>query len=224
MTRRAGHTLAELIVAMPLGALLLAVLLATIIAQARLARALTARLGRVETERLAYGVLRHELRWAHSGDAAAASDSLALRLLRGMALTCGDPAADAVVDYFGLREPNPAKDSVLLVSSGGEAAVALLGSSSTTSACAAPAARSMRLARPAERGVLLLFENGSYYLSARALRFRSGAEGRQPLTEEWLEDAGTHLLAGPLPIGVRLRLQDAPAHTWRWALPNAITP
>lgn len=223
MTPRPGHTLAELMVALPLGALLLALLLATVVAQARLARSLTGRLGRAETERLAHAVLRHELRWAAAGDVAAAPDSISLRLLRGVAITCGEPGAAALVEYYGLREPNSAKDSVLIVDGAGERATALLGSDAAAAPCSAVPARSLRLGAPPTRGIVLVYERGAYFLSARALRFRSGAEGRQPLTEEWLDDAGTRLLLEPsasLPGGVALTLRDASAQEWRWALPN----
>jgi hypothetical protein len=34
----------------------------------------------------------------------------------------------------------------------------------------------------------MIFESGTYYLSQRALRYRIGGEGRQPITEEFLRD------------------------------------
>jgi hypothetical protein len=42
------------------------------------------------------------------------------------------------------------------------------------------------------RGVLLLFESGNYYLSSRALRYRIGAAGRQPLTPDLFDLNATH--------------------------------
>lgn len=228
MSTRPGHTLAELVAALPLALLLLGALLATFVAQARLARALGDRLGRAETERLAAGVLRQELRWIERADVTAlAEDSLALRLLRGIGVTCGSSGDRVLVDYWGLREPNPEKDSILIVGAAGESRGALLGSEPTSSSCAAGGARLLRLSVPPRPGVVLIYERASYHLSTRALRVRTGAEGRQPITDEWLDDAGTGLLIDPadtLPRGIALRIRDAPARTWRWALPNAATP
>lgn len=228
MSPRPGHTLAELVAALPLAVLLMATLLVTFIAQARLARALGDRMGRAETERLAAGVLRQELRWIAPSDVAAAgADSLTLRLLRGVGVACGTSGDALRIDYWGLREPNPEKDSVVIVSGEGESTARLVGSEPATPSCGGGAARLLQLSTPARPGVVLLYEHASYHLSARALRVRAGAEGRQPITEEWLEDAGTGLLIegeDALPRGVVLRLRGAPARTWRWALPNAATP
>jgi hypothetical protein len=228
VSARTGHTLAELLAALPLAMLLMATLLATFVAQARLARALADRMGRAETERLAAGVLRQELRWIERGDVAAAvADSLTLRLLRGIGVTCGTGTEAMRIDYWGLREPNPEKDSVIIVSAEGESSARLLGSEPTSPSCREGAARLLRLSTPARPGVVLIYERASYHLSARALRVRAGAEGRQPITEEWLEDAGTGLLIegdDTLPRGVVLHLRGAPARTWRWALPNAVAP
>jgi hypothetical protein len=228
VTARTGHSLAELLAALPLAMLLMAMLLATFVAQARLARALGDRMGRAETERIAAGVLRQELRWIERGDVAAAvADSVTLRLLRGVGVTCGTDAGAIRVDYRGLREPNPEKDSVIIVSAEGESSARVLASEVTAPSCGEGNARLLRLSTPAVPGVVLLFEHASYHLSARALRVRAGAEGRQPITEEWLEDTGTGLLLegdDALPRGVVLRLRGAPARTWRWALPNAAAP
>jgi hypothetical protein len=44
--------------------------------------------------------------------------------------------------------------------------------------------------------VLLLFESGAYYLTAGALRYRLGAEGRQPVTTELFLPPFTRFVAG----------------------------
>lgn len=223
-----GHTLVELLVAMPLGALLLALLLGTIVAQSRLAHGITARLGNAETVRITTGVLRHELRWANSEDVRGSGpDSVSIRLLRGVGVTCGAAArARVVVEYEGIREPNPVKDSVIVVHDGGQATFGLISSTSVTSPCTGASARELELSAAAPSGILLVYEVGTYYLSTRALRFRSGSEGRQPLTDESLQDAGTafaFLDGSPVPSGVVLQLRGQ-ATRWRWGLPNALSP
>jgi hypothetical protein len=42
---------------------------------------------------------------------------------------------------------------------------------------------------------MLIFESGSYHLSSRALRYRIGAAGRQPLTAEALHLPGSRFTA-----------------------------
>ena len=63
-------------------------------------------------------------------------------------------------------------------------------------------------------GAALVFESGTYYLSQRALRYRAGAEGRQPLTEEVMRDAGSTMLlvgaANAQPAIFRLDLETRP--------------
>jgi hypothetical protein len=44
---------------------------------------------------------------------------------------------------------------------------------------------------PPPASALLTFESGSYHLSGRALRYRIGSAGRQPLTSEALRDPGS---------------------------------
>ncbi|HSJ12949.1 MAG TPA: hypothetical protein VK939_00955 [Longimicrobiales bacterium] len=228
MTGRSGHSLAEMIVVLPLTSLLLALLLGTLVAQLRLARTITDRLGRAETERIAYAVLRQELRWTGAADiAAAADDSVTLRLLRAVGVVCRADADGWLVAYRGWREPNPDKDSVLIVDGQGERHAPLEGSTAATAPCGDSPARRLRAGTDPSRGVVLLYERGSYHLAGGALRFRAGAEGRQPLTGEWLDDGATSLTftAGrPVPSGVVLQLSEHPARAWRWLLPNQFPP
>jgi hypothetical protein len=55
--------------------------------------------------------------------------------------------------------------------------------------------------------LVLLFESGTYHIANRALRYRLGTEGRQPLTDELIDDrrSGFSTDAG----GFRVRLNGA---------------
>ena len=63
-------------------------------------------------------------------------------------------------------------------------------------------------------GAALVFESGTYYLSQRALRYRIGAEGRQPLTDELLRDAGSAMamsaatMTSPASVSLTLQLRS----------------
>lgn len=207
---RAGASLAEAVVALLVGLLVLQLGLATL-ARFRAARAdLEARTDALVALRMGRHVLRRELRHSFAGrDWVAASDSLALRAFRGTALVCASDsaAAELVVSYRGDRMPDSSKDSLLLVTETGVTVVrALAGVGSAPSPCAAPgAAARWRLDRGAPSGTVLarLFERGSYHLSGAALRYRPGASGRQPLTPEVLS-AAARFDVTPERVGVEL--------------------
>ncbi len=57
---------------------------------------------------------------------------------------------------------------------------------------------------PASRGIVLIFERGSYHLADGAFRYRRGRAGRQPVTEALLA-AGSFEVERGL-VHVRLRL------------------
>jgi hypothetical protein len=84
---------------------------------------------------------------------------------------------------------------VLVVGTALTSALILLDSGPATASCPALAGESIlqwRLSGSAlVPSVILVFESGSYHLSDRALRYRIGAAGRQPLTAEALYDAGS---------------------------------
>jgi hypothetical protein len=175
--------------------LLAAALCGLLITQLRVARSLTDRAQAGEAVRLTAAVLQGEARRLAAGDVRAiASDSLAIRAFRGIGVPCHSAGATVYVRYRGDRLPEPAKDSVLAVlavDTGGNSTVALLD--------ARPDAHIMCSAGPGERvlqlrlaasldsaAAVLVFESGRYFISNRALRYRIGAEGRQPLTAELL--------------------------------------
>ena len=224
MKQRSGYTLAELVVVLPLGLLLVALVLAGLIAQSRLAHRVAELAGRAEAERIAATLLPEELRWAHEQDLRSESpDSVRARIFRGYGIPCaGDPA---VVRWFGVRAPDPGKDSLLIVGAVAERAVRLTGAARHED-CGGYV---LQADAPLEPGLLLLFETGTYYLRERALRFRAGAEGRQPLTGEWFNDGRTALLpdTSGAPRGARLAIRAVQrggaleVRDVRWTLPNA---
>ncbi len=194
MSARRGHSLPELLTALAVGGLVCAALAASLDGGQRLARSMGGRVSAAEAIRVSGGVLAGELRYLDPAVDihAIGADSLAIRVFRGAAVVCAATDDGALVRYDGLRAPDPAKDSVLALDSLGRAhPVALFESAGADDACAAGAGRAAyrwTLAAAPPRGtLLLLFEAGSYHLADRALRYRRGAGGRQPLTEELLD-------------------------------------
>ncbi len=208
---RAGATIAEAIVALMVGLLVLQLGLSTL-ARFRSAQVrISARSDALVALRIGRHVLRRELRHGVADrDWIAEGDSLSLRAFRGMGFLCeaDSAAAEVVVAYAGERAPDPAKDSILFVSGDGEVAVRALAGVATAAPCSGtlpggPAR--WRLDGPAPSGAVIgrIFERGSYHLSGAALRYRRGASGRQPLTPEVLA-AATAWSASPERLGVTL--------------------
>ncbi len=212
MRARPGYSLLEALTAVLGGAVACASMAALLHAGDRLAEARTRRLARLETIRIADGVLRRELGVADPAVdvAGAGQDSIALRLFRGLAVVCG--AADgggALLAFGGEREPDPARDSLLPLVPPGAQPWPLRGVARAAEPCPAvpppggvgppapPVSGCFAVdigSTPARGTVLLLFQHGTYALSGAALRVRHGGEGRQPLTGEWLDDRRTSLV------------------------------
>lgn len=197
---RPGFTLIELCVVLLIGGITVSVLMGVMQRELRRAQGYASRLAEAEALRISSTVLNTELRWLDPrlellgvGD-----DSVALRTVRGTGVVC-DTAGDGLrVIYQGRRMPQPDKDSVIVVLQGEDTVpLSLLTSSLSRStgvpACSVPESGRLyhwRLPRDVPPGaLLLLFETGSYHLSGRALRYRSGGAGRQPLTPEIFQDA-----------------------------------
>jgi type II secretory pathway component PulJ len=124
-------------------------------------------------------------------------DSLALRVVRGGGVICRVEGDSVWVWYRGLRAPDPAKDSLLLLGPGGENAVGLDAARTSTDDRCIPRAghQLLRLTAPgADAGVALIYERGSYHVSRGALRYRRGRSGRQPLTDSVFDPASTFRL------------------------------
>jgi hypothetical protein len=192
---RRGHSLAEAVAALVAGAVLLSVVASALRMQARIAADVRLAAAAADGSRTAWAVLSAELRYADpSTDVrAAAADSVALRSYRGLAVPCAAPDRFA---YRGMRRPAAAKDSVVGSISGVTALVVsvadVAGDVPGDSLCGDVGGTlllrmQMQPALEEERQPLLIFESGAYHVSGGALRFRLGAEGRQPLTDEWLD-------------------------------------
>jgi prepilin-type N-terminal cleavage/methylation domain-containing protein len=194
---RRGFSLVELVVAMAIGGILAAALFGLLVAQLRIARETARRTTASDAVRVTSHVLGGEARRMAPRDLRAiARDSISIRAFRGAAIACARDGVSLGVRYRGDRAPDPAKDSVLVM-----APLAVERSARLVDARAVagpgPAAPDHCAVRPGETlmwwtfepavdtaSLLLLFENGSYYLTAGALRYRLGAEGRQPVSTE----------------------------------------
>lgn len=243
---RAGYTLVEMLVALlALGAIVAAATV-TFLAQSRLARDAAARSERLAAVRMVSAVLSRELRWQspRADVHAYAPDSMHLRVFRGLGVICAQTAGSLQVRYRGLRLPDPLKDSLLVVTAAGGERVRPLGNVTTSvlAACAVAAGEELldlapdSVLRPGD--AFLVFETGAYVLAGRALRYRRGASGRQPLVAEVLDDDSTDLAAAwhaaggsPDTSAYRLRIgEEAGAagagrvHRLRIALLNAVLP
>jgi prepilin-type N-terminal cleavage/methylation domain-containing protein len=206
---RSGVSLLELLAAMTLGALLATVLGGALVAQLRLGRFAAERAASADALRTATAILGGEIRRTTAADVRAiAADSVALRAFRGVARLCSSDFERITVLYRGDRLPDSRKDSLLMIDgSRREHRVAILDVRHHTVGCAAAPGEVgllLRLSQAVPPGVGLAFESGSYYVSSRAVRYRLGAEGRQPLTAE-LFVAGSGFAPGP--AGVRFALQ-----------------
>lgn len=181
---------------MTLTCLLLAIVVGVCIAQLRLARATAERAVRTDAARTTTIVLAGEARRMTREDVRALTgDSMSIRAFRGSALPCSTRSDGVFVRYTGDRLPEPGKDSVLIVTTAGSSTLTLLESRAAPAACTALAGESIMEWRLGESlppaSVMMIFESGSYHLSGRALRYRIGAAGRQPLTSEGLGDRGS---------------------------------
>ena len=211
---RAGFTLVEVLVALLLSYLVVALALGTVARQRNVLRLLGGRADRLAAARTARHVLGEEARaGAGEGAWAVGPDSLSLRAFRGYALVCPGATDGAELQVWGegTRAPDPAKDSVLLVlASGRTVALALLERGPGDVPCrlgSAPPER-WRLSGPVPGDAVAArwFERGVYHLSAGALRYRRGLAGRQPLTPEVLLTPGSGFRWAPPDVDAELVL------------------
>ncbi len=194
---RAGGTVIEAIFALTLGLFVVMLGLQTAAQVNHAQRRLDSRKEAIESLRVLRHVMRRE--FAHTrAIAPPASDSVALRAFRGLALLCSQTFEPGrlVVAYRGDRLPDPSKDSVEFTDAdGGVLYSDLIGSGVSSDSCGAADSTEMILAwhldRPPVVPVVLarVFERGSYHLTGSALRYRRGVSGRQPLTPEVWTDS-----------------------------------
>jgi hypothetical protein len=189
---RPGFTLLEALAGLLVSGILMSVLTATIVTQARLTSVVSHSAEATEATWITAALLSDELRTARAETdrSAASTDALAIRAFRGIAIVCDTADGRATARWSGIRFPEPTKDSLLH----DEHARAFSLSAMTRDCSVLPGETRVALEPevPVEPGeILLLFERGSYHLSDRALRWRVGAAGRQPLTAEAFDDART---------------------------------
>lgn len=225
--RRRGTSVVEALVALLLG-LFLVCLSLTVVARQRAALASIAHTGDVlATVRVARQVLGTEGR---DGDPmrdgwAVSRDSMALRAFRGSGYVCGPgpTPSDLVVGVDGVRLPQPTKDSVLVLDGAGRWTTLALEDVSPASLCATdPGTRGelWHLSRPPPRDAILVryFERGSYHVEDRALRYRRGLSGRQPLTPGVVVTPGSSFLRSSTGYALVLKVNGSP-FPWRIFLP-----
>jgi type II secretory pathway pseudopilin PulG len=221
MPMRRGSSLAELVVAMTVGGLLAALLFGLLGAQIRLARETARRIAIADAVRVTNHVVAGEVRRMAPQDLRALSrDSMGIRAFRGAAIVCAGDGEHLGVRFRGDRTPDPVKDSLLVVSPfAAERAVRLVDQRhATVDGCVAMPGETVMswTVQPATdvASVLLLFESGNYYLTAGALRYRLGAEGRQPVTTELFLPPFTRFVAGS-EAGFSLDLAAEPGRHFR---------
>lgn len=186
MKARAGVTLVECMLALALGGLVSAAVGSVLMTQNRLLRGMGALAADADARRVTAGVLRAELLWIDPRHdvRSLAGDSLAVRLYRGGGSVCAVAADRLLVRYGGARLPAPDKDSVLVRAGAAEHVYPLSGFEGGASCNGDPAVWLHFDGAPAAANHVLLFESGTYYVRDRALRYRIGREGRQPITDE----------------------------------------
>lgn len=215
LTRRSGASLAELVLVAWLFALVLAAAARFIEAQGRLAAMQHDRTRGAEAVRAASLILAGELRYLAPGDLAiAVPESLGVRAVRGVGVVCRADGPHLLVRYRGVRLPEPAKDSVTLVTArapAGMPPIALVDAAPDT-ACGGTVRLTLEVPAPHPAAVALLHETGSYHLNGGAVRYRIGQGGRQPLTEAVFGEAAFRTAApGPgLSLGIRLHQDSLP--------------
>lgn len=211
MTTRRGSSLAELVLVAWLFAFVLAAVARFAGAQGRLSAVQHDRTRAAEAVRVASLITEGELRYLAPGDVGPmTTESVPLRAFRGGGILCRSEGDDLLVRYRGVRLPNPAKDSVVLVTAyePQDAPPLALTAVAADTACGGALRLTVEPEPAFDRAVVLVYESGSYHLSGGALRYRVGNGGRQPLTETLFAVIG--LDASDTADGLILRLELHP--------------
>jgi type II secretory pathway pseudopilin PulG len=215
-----GHSLVELLVALSLLVSLGSTAVGLLSAELRLVRRAADAAEAGNAIRFAARLLRAEMQPLTDADShGLAADSSRQRVFRGRGIVCGVSGTTATVRYAGLRNPDPAKDSIITMTRTGERVQALLGTGRpTATGCTARSGETLsglELGGAVQPGdVVLVFETGTWHLSGSALRYARGAGGRQPLTPAVFVDDSTRIAADTVGAGtlaIRLEFVAAPA-------------
>ncbi len=173
-----------------------------------------------ETRRIARYTLAQELRTGLAGIdwLAGAGDSVAVRAFRGTGVGCASASLSPwVVRYTGLRRPNPAKDSVLVLAADGVWRVAELVRARPGACGDGTGGEAWELSPAVPEAVVgRVFERGSYHVAAGAFRYRPGRGGRQPLTAQVLRTgagAASGVSGHGAGLDLRLAFGQAPGAT-----------
>ncbi len=226
-----GYTLIEGAVACLLLALVLPPVLSGLASARTSAEAMTRRSEANSAARGVFTLLAEELRRTGGLGAHAAlsgTDELGLRAFRVTGLPCGPgrgseggagvpPTLTVPLLPSGTRLPDPAKDSVEAVLPDGTLWRTVLQSAERTSECGGALTVTVEGSPGVDPLLLRFYERGAYSLSARALRYRRGGGGRQPLTPERVS-RGNLAESPSLPglVSVRFDLSpDLPGHAVR---------
>ena len=188
--RRAGVALTEAIVAATLLLLVVQVSWWVTAVQSVVATRVVSGARVLDETRLIHQVLTAEVGQGRAGvDWVLDNGELHLRAFRGTGFRCHAQPADGLgVAVSGHREPDPDKDSVLVLTpDGGWKAAALVGRRRNArlecQAVAGFRTEVWHLDPPQPEALVgAYFERGAYRFSAGAFRYRRGASGWQPLT------------------------------------------
>lgn len=206
---RSGAALLELIAATALLGVIGASCAALLHAQAKLLHNTAEHAAADETFRTARAVLAAELRPLVPADLrAVARDSIALRVFRGWGIVCARRDPHVAMRYHGVRLPDAEKDSLLV--SGEDRIGVFQASADATLRCTPRTGEELVVIAPAitlqPGSIALFFESGAYHIATNAVRYRRGGEGRQPLTDELIDDRRSRFDRERNDRGVRMRL------------------
>jgi hypothetical protein len=179
-------------VSLTLAGWILGAIAVLLVGSLRWADRIAARAEGLELARSVWVILEEELRpglpdrdWRLTSER-----SLELRAFRGLGRVCGAADGRWEVAFRGLRVPDPARDSVLILGAdGGWRAAELTGSWAGGDACEPDPGEALRRLAWSPQGeippvLVRVFERGRYSLEDGAFRYLRGAGGRQPLTPE----------------------------------------
>jgi hypothetical protein len=217
MRVRRGTALIEAMIAGVLLSIVAAAGATLLRAQSRISQNATLRSERNDATRSALLTLQAELSAiAPLTDLRAiARDSIAARIFRGIAIVCGYRSETIFVRYRGLRLPDATKDSALQIGAENVVAIKTVGVSPPTCALArGEQVLALNLGtRPMSQSMWLVFETGAYLLNGHALRYRRGAESRQPITNEVIDARGSSFRLKQDSVTAQIAIELRDRHT-----------